>query len=102
MSKGGQKSLIERLMMANPGGKRMSDVSDEDWADMRQKQRKLWIINDNQWHNLQSVSGISDPNREHVEIALGIYRNTAAERLWSPVLTSADTRDQLQRLAKDG
>ena len=79
----------------------MSDVSDEDLADLRQTQRKRWIINDKQWRSLQSLSGISDADRRHVEIALRIYRNMAYERLGAPVLTSADTRDQLQKLAKD-
>jgi hypothetical protein len=49
MGKRGENPLIERLLKGGFRGKRMSDVPDEDLADLRQKQSKLWIINDNQW-----------------------------------------------------
>lgn len=96
-----RKSLLTRILEASTRGKLLSAVTDEDWAEYRREQRLHWIIRDVQWARLSKLSGIGDDGRKSVETALRIYRNTEGDRLGTAVLTAADTRKQLLKLAED-
>ena len=99
MSQEKPKPLIERMLEANPGAKLLSDVSEEEYRLLQQ--RRWRAITDDQWHHLQSLSGLSDQDRQDVENDITLYRNNRDERRADPMLTPAETRDELQKLAAD-
>src|SRR3954468_24003641 len=100
MSQEKPKSLIKRMLEASPGSRLLSDVSEEEYRLLQQRRRRA--ITDEQWRRLQSLSGLPDQDRQHVEHDITIYRNTRDERLGSPMLSPAETRDQLHNaVSKD-
>ncbi|WP_336491296.1 hypothetical protein [Methylobacterium nigriterrae] len=98
----GKRPLIDRIKQASTlGAKTLSERFADNLENPYSGLGGSRTISDADWKKLTELSGLKEADRFDLEGDIILYRNNCAARLSEPALTPADTREQLEKLARD-